>query len=342
MNAYLERIAQDNKDKIPDYLLHANEATREILLPIYLKRFQKANFFLTGVGMPGAGKSLGLIRLLSLLDVDPVTLQPTFDPRTQVVFTCSEFLDQVNATDQTVHPGRGILFDEIEIEAHSRSWNDISRRIELAVSTMRYKQNILAASLPSELQLNKRVRALRNARMIFDGIDFYSKKSKARYYTLDYMQTADTHSGKYKNLEAKAWNVRFHTKDVDRSIKKVIKKLYISKPCNQIVYDYERKKNKYLTKYYQDQVNEFKKEDNKDKFSFEDAMDYIHHNKKQLGVDGEINATLVDNDLGIGITKAKRYIKAYQTKREIENLKRRTYKDVIKEHERKKTRTRKK
>lgn len=342
MNEYLEQIAQDHKNEIPDYLLNAKDSAREILLPIYLKRFQNSNFFFTGVGLPGVGKSLGLLRMLSLLDVDKKTLEPVFDPKTQVVFTCQDFLDQVNYTDPERHPGRAILFDEIEIEAHSRSWTEISRRIELAVSTMRYKQNILAASLPSELQLNKRLRALRNARMVFDGINFYTKQSRARYYTLDYMQTADTISGKYKNLEAKAWNVRYYTKDAERSIKKIIKRVYLSKPGDQIVYDYETKKRKYLEKYYQDQVNSFKTQDNKDKFTFEDAMDFIHHNKKQLGVNGEIDPTLVDSELGIGITKAKRYIKAYQIKREIESQKRKKYRNIIKESKNKKKRERKK
>jgi hypothetical protein len=327
MKQYLEQLANKHKNEIPDYLDNMPDAAREILMPIYLKRFQKSNFFLTGVGMPGAGKSLGLIRILSLLDVDKNTLEPTFDPIKQVVFTCPEFLDQVNATSPEQHPGKGILFDEIEIEAHSRSWSNISRQIELAVSTMRFKQNILAASLPSELQLNKRVRALRNARLVFDGIDFHTKISRARYYTLDYTQTADTHSGKYKNIEAKAYNVRYYTNDPEKSIKKVIKKLYLKKPCAEIVGKYELKKRRYLEGYYQAQVNDFKKEDSKDKITFEQALDFIHNNRKHLGVDGEINATLVDEELGIGITKVKRYIKAYQTKREIERIKRKKYRD---------------
>jgi len=329
MKQYLEALATKHKDEIPDYLDDLPDASREILLPIYLKRFQKSNYFMTGVGMPGAGKSLGLIIILSLLDVDKETLQPTFDPKKQVVFTCPAFLDRVNATDPLTHPGYALLFDEIEIEAHSRSWNNISRQIELAVSTMRFKQNILAASLPSELQLNKRVRALRNARMVFDGIDFRTKISRARYYTLDYTQTADTHSGKYKNIEAKAYNVRYYTKDPEKSIKKVIKKLYLKKPCEQIVYDYEKKKRKYLEGYYQDQVNAFKKEDGSENITFEKAIEFIHKNKKHLGVDGEINATLVDEELGIGITKAKIYIKDHQTKKEIKRIKRKKYKESV-------------
>lgn len=330
MNTYLEKLAEDHKHEIPRYLLNAKESAREILLPIFLRRFQRSNFFLTGVGMPGSGKSIGLIRLLSLLDVDKETLQPSFNPQKQVVFTCKEFLDTVNDTNPEEHPGLGILFDEIEIEAHSRSWDSISRQIELAVSTMRFKKNILAASLPSELQLNKRVRALRNARVVFDGIDFYTKKSRARYYNLDYTQTADTHSGKYKNIEAKAYSVRYHTKDVEQSIKKVIKKIYLRKPTDQIVYEYEKKKRTYLQGYYQKQVNEFKKQDSKDKVTFEQAIDFIHTNKEHLGVKGDINPTLVDQELRIGITKAKRYIKAYETKREIERIKRKRYKKAIK------------
>ena len=85
----------------------------------------------------------------------------------------------------------------------------ISYKIGLAVNTMRFKLNILGASLPREIDLIKQVRAMRDARLICDFINWNENKIHARYHILSYDQTTDTR--KPTGNDAKGYNVRYKT-----------------------------------------------------------------------------------------------------------------------------------
>ena len=152
-------------NKLPPHFAELPVVGRAIYTSIYMQRFSDMNWFGTTIGMPGAGKTTFFLKMLWELQVNPKTLERNFDPETQIVFNIKDFLNLVKKTDPVNNPGFGILYDEMELDAHSRGWGTISKQLELTVSTMRFKKNIMCASLPHEKQLLKGVRRLRNARI---------------------------------------------------------------------------------------------------------------------------------------------------------------------------------
>src|SRR6056297_4284589 len=184
---------------VPTHLLEMSPLAKEILLPIFMRRYRETNFFLTTSGYPGTGKSFALLKMFEELQVEKKDFAKNFDVDEQVVFTGMDFIRQVRKTDPDKQPGKCILFDEIEIEANSKGWDKVGQQIALAVNTMRFKKNILGASLPRETDLIKGVRSLRNARVITKDIDFKAKQIVAKYMYINYHLYSDTHDNNSKN-----------------------------------------------------------------------------------------------------------------------------------------------
>lgn len=307
---------------LPNHIRDASPLKKKILLPIYMRRFRDSNFFLTTAGYPGTGKSWALLKLFWELQVDPKTLERNFDPETQVVFSGMDFIKQVRNTDPDTQPGKCILFDEIEIEANSKGWDKVGQQIALAVNTMRFKKNILGASLPRETDLIKGVRSLRNARVITKDIDFKAEQIVAKYMYINYHLYSDTHDQNTRNAAYAAYPKLDHKDEEGNYLSVKIDEIRFSKPPKYIIKKYQAKKKEYLNGFYDKQLDFFKKEERKKNggIGFEEAYEYIKKNEERLGMYavGKIDPTLLGNDLQLSKTEAKEFANTYMVKKKIQ------------------------
>jgi len=307
---------------VPTHLLEMSPLAKEILLPIFMRRYRETNFFLTTSGYPGTGKSFALLKMFEELQVEKKDFAKNFDVDEQVVFTGMDFIRQVRKTDPDKQPGKCILFDEIEIEANSKGWDKVGQQIALAVNTMRFKMNILGASLPRETDLLKGVRSLRNARLLTKDIDFSTNHIVAKYQYLDYNLGADTNL-KYNRDPAKSLYPRVSTKSRDGKLFSLkINEIRVGKPSKLLIKKYKKKKVDYLNGFYDRQLDFFKKEERKRAggLGFSEVYAYIKRNEKRLGVRGKIEPILLADQLQISKTQARDFAKAYEAKQEIKEL----------------------
>jgi hypothetical protein len=311
--------------KIPDHIWNAPEGERKIIQPIYERRMHDMNFFLTTIGKPGQGKSSALLKLFTKLQVDPKSLEPNFDVKTQVVFSSKDFLDRVRHTNPKEDPGKCILFDEIEIEANSKGWDKTAYKIGLAVNTMRFKLNVLGASLPRGIDLIKPVRAMRDARLICDFINWKEHKIHARYHILNYNLTADTFKNK-SGADAKGYNVRYKTRTSSgKLITNKIKYVKIGRVDKKIDRDYKKMKADYLNDFYDKEIQRMDKEENKQGLGFSSVAEWLDKNYDSVSLNGKMNPVLLQDYLHLSLTQSKEYIRAYNIKKEIRDMKRSKY-----------------
>ena len=298
----------------PEHLMNANEVERAILKPIYHRRFIDRNFFMTSIGQTGAGKSTLCLKFASKLQVDPKTLEPNFDPKEQVVFTVHDFIEKVRTTDHVNNPGYAIVFDEIEIEGNSIGFDTLARKLAFTVSTMRFKKNLIFASMPIERQLLKQVRTLRDARANCLYVDWKYQTIVAKYQYLHYKMTADTDD--MGGNEARAYNVRYSDyNDQGYEEEKKISHIYVKPPPRKIDKVYKKMKVDFLHNWMDKQLFEWKKDENKQKITYSDVAEHIDkHREFLLGKRGAVNSTALAEDLNLPITKARDYARMYSLK----------------------------
>jgi hypothetical protein len=316
--------------KLPDIIESSpSNIERLLLTEIYARRFSDLNFFFTSYGRPGSGKSTSMIKLFSKLQVDPKTLEPNFVPEEQIVFTSSDFIKFIAKTDPIKEPGKCIGFDEIELEVNSKGWDRVAHRMSLVVSTERYKLNIIGASLPMEKQLLKSVRSLRDAALKTNFVNHYNNKIYAKYYHLDYDQTADT--VKYRtNVDAKRYFPRFYVWKNNHRYKYVMDQLVISKPPEKIITAYKKMKVEFLKGYYETRIRELDKEDASLKttdLSFNKFCEFIDKHKDRFIFNNKLEPIMVASALKISDTRSKEYCRAYLREKEIKMIKSKEYVD---------------
>lgn len=297
---------------IPQHIVEMPEISRGIYSYIYCKRFEDLNYNLTTVGQPGRGKTTALLKMAWELQVNPKTLERNFDVEDQVVFTTEDFTRKIKETDQKTNPGKVIIFDEIEIEANSKSWDTIGQVYALTISTCRYKQNIIFASLPLEQQLILHGRELRNARVTCNFVDHNTNKINAKYENLDYkVHSKDTYGGKYySNAIATGSFFRFTRDDIPY----IVDPIWFSMIPREIDRKYKAMKMKYLGGFYEKQLAMLSEQSKKKKqLTFNQVADFIDQNKADLKNDkGLIDPVLVHSFLGVPLAKCKDYVRAYQ------------------------------
>ena len=319
--------------KLPRHILEFKEGKKSFLSSIYAKRFDEQNFFITSIGMPGAGKSTALLKLLWELQVDPITKERNFDVEKQVVFDAISFLKLIKETNPKTNPGFGILFDEIEIDANARGWDKINRMLELAISTMRFKQNILCASLPHERQLMKSVRRLRNAYLDCKFVNHYDEFVYAKFYHLDYNMTADTLRTNM-NIDAKRYKHRFFAYDKSNQRRKYqISSFRFKLPPRDIIKTYKKKKTVFLNTFYENAIQGFEKEDKKNAntITYDRFAEFVDRNKDEFAYKARgkiyLHAALLSEALKIPKTQANDYCKIYTHKQDIKVTKKMSYVD---------------
>lgn len=296
---------------IPQHIAEMPEVSRGIYSYIYCKRFEDLNYNLTTIGQPGSGKTTALLKMAWELQVDPKTLERNFDVEQQVVFSTEDFTKFVKNTNEKTEPGKVVIFDEIEIEANAKSWDTIGQVYALTISTCRYKQNIIFASLPLEQQLILHGRELRNARIICNFVDHNTNRINAKYQNLEYnVQSKDTFGGKYySNAIANGSFFRF-TKN---NIPYVVDPIWFNNIPHSIDQKYKKMKFHYLDGFYERQLSVLSEQSKKKKqMTFNQVADFIDKNKYDLRNDkGLIDPVMVHSFLGIPLAKAKDYVRAY-------------------------------
>lgn len=296
---------------IPQHIAEMPEISRGIYSHIFCKRFEDLNYNLTTLGQPGTGKTTTLLKMAYELQVDPRTLERNFDVEQQVVFTTEGFTNFIKNTDERKDPGKVIIFDEIEIEANSKSWDTIGQVYALTISTCRYKKNIIFASLPLEQQLILHGRELRNARITCNYIDHYTNKINAKYENLDYtVHSKDTYGGKYySNALAKGTFFRFNKDDIPY----IVDPVWFGNIPHDMDKKYKKMKFEYLKGFYERQTQILADQSKKKhSVSAKEVWDFIDTNKNDLKNDkGLIDPVMVHSMIGIPLTKAKDYVRAY-------------------------------
>lgn len=296
---------------IPQHIIEMPEISRGIYSHIYCKRFEDLNYNLTTLGQPGTGKTTTLLKMAYELQVDPKTLERNFDVESQVVFTTEGFTNFIKHTDQKKDPGKVIIFDEIEIEANSKSWDTIGQVYALTISTCRYKKNIIFASLPLEQQLILHGREMRNARITCNYIDHKTNRINAKYENLDYtVHSKDTYGSKYYSTAlAKGTFFRFNREGISY----MVDPIWISNIPHSIDIKYKKMKFEYLKGFYERQTNLLaEKSKAKKQISAKEVWTFIDKNKTDLkGDKGLIDPVLVHSMLGLPLAKAKDYVRAY-------------------------------
>lgn len=111
-------------------------------------------------GMPGLGKSWGLIYLLSKAD-------PTFTSE-RIFFRASKMLKWID--EGNLKPGVAFMFDEAGIDASSLSWwDEINKALNAFFQTGRSDNYIFGMTVPFMSNVSKGVRCLMNVRFQAEG-----------------------------------------------------------------------------------------------------------------------------------------------------------------------------
>ena len=307
---------------VPEHILSMDPIPQAIYTHIYKKRFDDLNYFTTAIGKPGSGKTSALLRMAEVLQVDKRG-NPNFDVENQVVFSCEKFTHLIKDTNQFKEPGKVVIFDEIEVEANSKSWDVIGQTFALTTSTCRFKLNIIMASLPLEQQLILHGRELRDSRITCSHIDRDLGLIVGKFENLEYnVQSKDTYGSKYySNSLAKGTFFRLNNNEMEYTIDPFLFK----RPSLDIEKKYKKMKYDYLAGFYEQQLKQLEEKSKKKQVtSAQDVWEFIDKNKRELKNEkGIIDPVLVHTYLGIPLTRAKEYTRTYdlrKLKKEIQRM----------------------
>ena len=145
-------------------------------------------------GMPGKGKSWGMIYLLSQAD-------PTFDID-RVFFRASKMLKWVREGNLQKQKGTAFMLDEAGIDASNmRWWDEVNRALNSFFQTSRSSNYCFAMTVPFVTLISKGVRNLMTVRFYADGYrDSHTIFKRA--FALEYNDDMD------KTYRKKLWVIR--------------------------------------------------------------------------------------------------------------------------------------
>ena len=187
-----------------------------------IKNNKNALYFISG--QTGSGKSWSAISICKQLD-------PDFD-ESRIVFSGSELLNLVN--NGNLKKGSCILFDEAGIDLGNRTWQSLTNRvINYLLQTFRHKNFILIFTSPYMDFVDAATRKLFHAQFEVLGIDKEAKKTKLRCKLIEY-------NGNYSKFYYKYLRIMIKAK---RSYLTPIKLWNVAKPEEELVNNYESKKN---------------------------------------------------------------------------------------------------
>lgn len=177
------------------------------------------NFIAAIVGVTGSGKSWSGLRLGEMLDDD-------FDVR-NVCFNPEEFMDLVNGKTKKLKTGSVIIFDEIQVSMSHVEWQSLhARLINYVLQTFRHKNFILFMTAPHFSFINASIRRLIHARFQTVKIDEQKEITTLKGFLFQTNQDTNKIYKKY---------LRLRTGEKVTSLK-------LKKPTEQLIKDYEKKK----------------------------------------------------------------------------------------------------
>lgn len=305
------------KKTLPDHILAMPEAGQEIYGSIWRRHLEDLNFFMTAIGKVGSGKSTSLLKMLYECSTDPFTGERNFDVEKNVVFTVKDYLSLIEKIKPNEMAGQGILFDEIELEANSKGWDYLTKLFVHTCSTMRYKLNIVGATLPIEKQLAFQGRQLRDANLLCKFINRKFGYVGGRFHYMDYKLTTDTDKQALTLPARRHAPKRIEDLGNDYFAVRKITKVRVYNVPKKIDRIYKKKKFEYLDDYYRRWHKELSDMDqSKEKVNVEKIFEFIDDNKELVCDEkGRPNPVLLEmrlTETNIKQTQIKDICRAYK------------------------------
>jgi hypothetical protein len=89
--------------------------------------------------------------------------------------------------------------------------------------------------------------------------------------------------------------------------------------------DYKKMKADYLNDFYDKEIQRMDKEENKQGLGFSSVAEWLDKNYDSVSLNGKMNPVLLQDYLHLSLTQSKEYIRAYNIKKEIRDMKRSKY-----------------
>ena len=182
------------------------------------------NFITSITGPTGSGKSWTALSIAELLDED-------FNID-RVIFRAGDLMRLINSG--TLEKGSVIIWDEAGIDLSNRNWQSaMNKVINFLLQTFRHRNFILIFTVPYSDFIDSASRKLFHGEFITCGVNKKKKTCTIKPKMLQY------------NSSMKKWYAKYikMRKDGGKIIK--IKRWKVPKPSEQLIKDYEEKKNEF-------------------------------------------------------------------------------------------------
>ena len=195
-------------------------------------------------GMPGKGKSWGLIYLLSQAD-------PTFNVD-RIFFRASKMLRWIREGGLRKHKGTAFMLDEAGIDASNMKWwDELNRGLNSFLQTSRSSNYIFGMTVPFITLISKGVRNLMNVRFYADGYRNDHTIFK-RAFALEYNDDMD------KTYRKKLWVMR-------KGGGAFCQGLRLPKADKELLKEYEKRKEEFKISTYEDVEEKLMRYERKEK-----------------------------------------------------------------------------
>lgn len=242
------------KNKTYDKVVHRNPIIRNVQKKLYKAN---NNWLAAITGDTGSGKSWSALSIASKVD-------PTFDVD-KVVLEPLEFME--NLTEDQWGQGDCIVFDEagagMSAKEHMTKKNRI---IDQVLQTFRRQNVAVIFTVPSKANVDKSVRRLLDTTIETVTIDYANNVNVLKWLELDYNQRND--------------KIYYHypKKRLENGGTTKIKRLRLSKPEDDLIERYERKRDKYQQRKNKEFYEELKEK--MEKGSGSSGRSYNHECKR--------------------------------------------------------------
>ena len=198
------------------------------------------------IGETGSGKSwsgLSVCEKLSKLSKVPFTID-------HVVFGFEELMELINS--DKCPKGTSILFEEAQVSISNRNWmSQASKVFNYFLSTMRHRNLTLIFTTPYEDLLDKSLRKLFHFKFLTAGIDKNEKVCRLKAFKLQY----NSQIGKFFEHYLR---VRFKPTLDGKPKTTALKVWKVTKPSDDLIKVYEKKKLAFTTQLNKNILAEFK------------------------------------------------------------------------------------
>lgn len=161
------------------------------------------NFLCFLIGQTGSGKSWGGVALCEMYSKQ---FDIPFDPHLHVVSSLKEVLELINNKEvyKTIQYGTPILFDEPQVEANARNWQEESNKmLSTLISTFRNQRLVVFFATPFMEMVDKQSRILFHGRFEVLGYDKNTKITTLKPRFIEWSPTGGKFYNKMLQIEYK-------------------------------------------------------------------------------------------------------------------------------------------